>query len=128
MYQPEKALMDRTAAPQLASKDDYYLGHFTSTGTAALDLPAGRYTVVVEKGLEFERLESLVELKANQTLRLTPKRWVDMASQGWWSGDMHIHRPPAEAKTLLTAEDLNLAVFFTMWNAQSYWEDRKSVV
>ena len=124
-YQPEKALMDRTAVRQLASKDDYYLGHFTSTGTAALDLPAGRYTVVVEKGLEFERLESVVELESEQTLRLTPKRWVDMASQGWWSGDMHVHRPPADAKTLLAAEDLNLAVFFTMWNAQNYWEGKE---
>jgi hypothetical protein len=125
MYQPQKALMDRTAARQLAGKDDYYLGHFTSTGTTTLDLPAGQYTVVVEKGLEFERLESVVELNAEQTLRLVPKRWVDMASQGWWSGDMHLHRPPAEAKILLTAEDLNLGVFFTMWNAQNHWEGKE---
>ena len=39
-----------------------------------------------------------------------------MASKGWWSGDFHLHRPPEDAKTLLMAEDLNLGVFFTMWN------------
>src|SRR5215472_11875062 len=53
MYQPEGALMDRKAFRD-TKKDQHYLGHFTSTGTAVLDLPAGRYTLIVEKGLEFQ--------------------------------------------------------------------------
>jgi hypothetical protein len=48
-----------------------------------------------------------------------------MALKGWWSGDFHVHRPPEDAKTLLMAEDLNFAVFFTMWNEQNLWEGRE---
>ena len=48
-----------------------------------------------------------------------------MATQGWWSGDLHLHRPPDDAKTLLAAEDLNLGVFFTMWNTQSLWQGKE---
>jgi len=124
MFQPERALMDRTARVG-AGKGQYYLGHFTSTGTAVLHLPVGRYTIIAEKGLEFHRLEKVVELNVDRSVRLTPGRWVSMASKGWWSGDLHVHRPPTDAKILLAAEDLNLGVFFTIWNSENYWEGKK---
>jgi len=123
MYQPKDALMDRTVVKR-AETSPYYPGHFTSTGPAALELPLGRYTVIAEKGLEFERVELAVDLKGDQTVRLAPQRWAHMASKGWWSGDFHIHRPPEDAKTLLAAEDLNFGVFFTMWHKENYWKDR----
>jgi hypothetical protein len=123
MYQPRDALMDRTVIKR-PGVSPYYLGHFTSTGTAVLELPAGRYAVIAEKGLEFQRIESTVDLKSDQTVRLAPQRWAHMASNGWWSGDLHIHRPPEDAETLLLAEDLNFGVFFTMWNERNYWKDK----
>jgi len=120
MYQPEGAVMQR-----FMSKDPGpYAGHFTSTGTAVLELLPGRYTVIAEKGLEFTSVQSTVDLRADQTLHLAPQRWVHMAPKGWWSGDFHIHRPPEVAKLLITAEDINLGVFFTVWNKQSYWKDK----
>lgn len=124
MYQPAAALMDRTARVGSAN-DRYYPGHFTTMGTAALDLPVGRYTLIAEKGLEFERLESIVDLKSHQTVWLAPKRWAHMASKGWWSGDLHLHRPIEDAKPLLMAEDLNFGVFFTMWNKTNLWEGKE---
>jgi hypothetical protein len=126
MFQPPNALMDRSFVKQLVvdRKNDFYGGHFTSPGTASLSLPAGKYTVVVEKGMEFERLESAVNLSADAIVRLAPKRWVDMAARGWWSGDLHVHRPPEDAKALLAAEDLNLGVFFTIWNSKNYWRGK----
>jgi hypothetical protein len=120
MYQPAGAVM----APTGTKDPGPYAGHFTSPGTAVLELEPGRYTVIAEKGLEFTRVESAVDLKADQTVRLTPQRWVHMAPQGWWSGDFHIHRPPEIAELLLRAEDLNLGVFFTMWNKQNLWKDK----
>lgn len=48
-----------------------------------------------------------------------------MPSKGWWSGDFHIHRPPEDAELLMTANDLNFAVIFTMWNNYNFWEVRE---
>ncbi len=123
MYQPEGAVMDLTIVKGIGEPGPYP-GHFTSTGTAVLDLLPGQYTVIAEKGLEFERIQSTVDLKADQTVHLVPQRWVHMAPKGWWSGDFHIHRPPEVAQLLLRAEDVNLGVFFTMWNKNSYWGDK----
>jgi hypothetical protein len=125
MYQPADAIIDpRSASPGLAKGSPYWR-HFTSTGTAMLELPAGRDTVIAEKGLEYERTESVVDVTADQTISLEPKRWVEMASKGWWSADFHIHRPLDQAKLLLEAERLNLGIFFTMWNDTNPWQDKE---
>ena len=123
MYQPEGAVMDHSVLVGIG-EPGHYPGHFTSAGTAVLELPPDRYTVVVEKGLEFSRVESILELQADQTVHLAPQRWIHMAPKGWWSGDFHLHRPPEDAKLLVRAEDINLGVFFTMWNKENYWKDR----
>jgi hypothetical protein len=39
-----------------------------------------------------------------------------MRDLGWWSGDMHVHRPVEDSPSLSLAEDLNVNVVFTMWN------------
>jgi len=125
MYQPTGAIIDpRSASPGLA-KDSPYWRHFTIDGTATLELPPGRYTIITEKGLEFERIESIVDVTADQSIRVEPKRWVDMASKGWWSADFHVHRPLDQAKLLLEAEGLNLGIFFTMWNDNNPWQDKQ---
>jgi len=38
-----------------------------------------------------------------------------MWKQGWWSGDIHVHRPPADAQKLVLAEDLNFCPDITQW-------------
>src|SRR5439155_11776441 len=48
-------------------------------------------------------------------------RMVDMAAEGWWSGDVHVHRPIQEIELLMEAEDLHLAEVITWWNNQNYW-------
>ncbi len=42
-------------------------------------------------------------------------RWVDMASQGWFSGDMHLHRGLKDLAILMEAEDLNTAIPIKQW-------------
>jgi hypothetical protein len=125
MFQPVEAVVDPRSANPGIGKDSPYWRHFTSTGFAPLELPPGRYTVIAEKGLEFQRVESIVDVSANHTVRLAPQRWVDMASRGWWSADFHIHRPPEQAELLLKAEGLNLGVFFTVWNDRNLWRDKE---
>lgn len=124
MFQPAGAIVDPRSANPGIGKDSPYWRHFTSPGTVTLELPPGRYTVIAEKGLEFERIESTIDVTADHTLRLAPQRWIHMASRGWWSADFHIHRPPEQAELLLKAEDLNLGVFFTMWNDSNLWDGK----
>ena len=35
-------------------------------------------------------------------------RFVEMKKEGWWSGDLHIHRPPQDIELLMRAEDLHI--------------------
>jgi hypothetical protein len=127
MFQPDGALMDRTVGKWPAIPP-YYQGHFVSKGTASLDVPSGRYLVVVEKGLEFERLEIPLDLDADRMIRAVPGRWAHQAAAGWYSADFHVHRPVSDASELLLAEDLNLGVFFTQWNEHNEWPQGEPVV
>jgi len=47
-----------------------------------------------------------------------------MKERGWWSADFHVHRPIEDILSLIQAEDLNLAVVFTMWNKRNLWDGR----
>ena len=120
MYQAEGSLPSRP--PGRLDTGSPYLRSFVSKGTASLDVPPGRYRVVVEHGLEYERVTRDVEAPGRVDLTLKP--WVRMREKGWWSGDMHVHRPMADTPLLLDAEDLNFGVVFTMWNRQNVWGDQ----
>jgi hypothetical protein len=98
--------------------------HFVCNGRATLQLPAGRYRYEVERGPEFMRLSGTVELKAEQTLKLQLKRFADLAKQGWYSGDLHIHRPISDIELLMMAEDLHIGPVITWWNQRNLWAGR----
>src|SRR5690606_24320603 len=51
-------------------------------------------------------------------------RIVDLRSEGWYSADLHVHRPLEEIDLLLRAEDLDYAPVSTWWNGQNAWADR----
>ena len=90
----------------------YYLRSFIVHGGADLEVPAGRYTVIAEHGLEYERIERQVRVvedaPARVAIQLRP--WIRMREKGWWSGDVHVHRPLADAPGIAQAEDLNFTV------------------
>jgi predicted TIM-barrel fold metal-dependent hydrolase len=129
MYQPEGALRDKTAHVKVTG-EAWYQGHFVVEGKAALEAPPGRYTVIAEHGPEFERSETVVEVKegAPAAVRLTLRPWIRMNDLGWWSGDMHVHRPLEDVPALMGTEELNLAVSYTMWNTEggslNAWRDK----
>lgn len=125
MYQPLSAILNRTRHNRRAG-EPYYLGSFVVNGECRLDVPPGRYTIVAEHGLEYERVERTVEVTARSPVKLTLslRPWVRMRDRGWWSGDMHVHRPPEDAPSLSLAEDLNVSVIFTMWNKRDFWEGK----
>lgn len=82
----------------------------------AATVPAGKYTLTVERGKEYLPDELLIDLTAGPksvTVRL--KRWIDMAAQGWYSGETHVHRALGDLPTAMLADDLNVALPLTYW-------------
>jgi hypothetical protein len=114
-YQPAAAIRDLTAGHHRALP--YYLGSFVVQGECDVDLPSGRYRVIGEHGLEYTRVEKSVAVAAGAPTRVTLqlRPWIRMAKQGWWSGDFHLHRPAADARKLILAEDLNFCPVITQW-------------
>jgi hypothetical protein len=49
---------------------------------------------------------------------------VDLSEEGWWSGELHVHRSLEDIELLMRAEDLHVAPVITWWNANSEWRSR----
>ena len=73
-------------------------------------LPRGDVIVDVARGFEYEPLRSKVRIEpGQQRLELRIKRWADMNSRGWYSGDSHVHFLSTHGAHLESSgEDLNV--------------------
>jgi hypothetical protein len=84
---------------------------------SAVEIPVspGIYRLRAEKGPEYAIVERKLEIAPAQVERVDIEipHLVRMNSEGWYSGDMHIHREPAEMPLLLRAEDLNVGPVIT---------------
>jgi len=81
-----------------------------------LELPPGRYEVSVEKGKEWHPLIQEIDVKPGMSaVDLRLRRWSDVAREGWYSGDVHNHRNPADLPNVMRAEDLNVALPMVDW-------------
>ena len=61
-------------------------------GTCQGWLPRGEVVVDVARGFEYEPLRQAVRIEPGQReLTLRIRRFADMAADGWWSGDSHVH-------------------------------------
>ncbi len=100
--------------------------HFVCAGTATLDLPPGKYAFEVERGPEHSSLSGELLVPAEGAVRRTLEieRQADLAGEGWWSGELHVHRPPEEIELQLRAEDLHVAPVITWWNHRNLWASR----
>ncbi|MFB3826136.1 MAG: CehA/McbA family metallohydrolase [Bryobacteraceae bacterium] len=92
--------------------------HFVpANGWFSVDLPGGVCQLTIERGKEYLPVSEAITIpqsgRVERTVRLT--RWVHMARLGWYSADMHVHRPLRDMATLLEAEDLNLGLPITRW-------------
>jgi hypothetical protein len=96
---------------------------YQTSGDFDIDLPAGKWRVAVEHGMEYipvveEFTLDGKEEKLTRTIEL--KRWVNLAERGWWSGDVHVHHPslqPEHREFLLqyaVAEDLHVVNLLEM--------------
>ncbi len=101
----------------------FWRDHFVCPGNAKLEVPVGPYRYEIERGPEHERLEGEVVISdgATKLVRLILKRVANLRREGWYSGDLHIHRPLSQITLLTKAEDLDFAPVITWWNRRNRW-------
>jgi hypothetical protein len=95
-------------------------------------LEPGEYQLLIERGKEYWPLRETIVIAAlaepdaardlaDQTIEKTFElhRWSDVAQQGWYSGETHVHRRIAELPNVMSAEELNVAFPVTFWTISS---------
>jgi len=105
----------------------FWHDHFVFPGQVTLDLPRGQYTFELERGPEYVRVSGhfAIEDHAEDTKTVELKRIANLSQEGWWSGDLHIHRPLKDIELLMQAEDLHIAPVITWWNKENEWRSKK---
>ena len=96
-------------------------GHVITFGKPfEIELPAGKTTVRIERGPEFYPVYATIEIPAEGVIekKFELRRWINLADQGWYSGDLHTHRRLADMHTLLLGEDVNVAMPLTYWEGR----------
>lgn len=104
----------------------FWKDHFVFDGKITFELPPGIYTFELERGPEYVFRSGHFEIQKNsddaQTVEL--ERFVNMAEEGWYSGELHVHRPAKDIELLMRAEDLHVAPVITWWNEKNTWKGK----
>ena len=118
-------LRDASGKPHQPKGFPFWRDHFVCAGEAKLELAEGDFAIEVERGPEFSAHHSGFRVSKETATNITVslERIANLAAEGWWSGEMHVHRPVADAELLMGAEDLHVAQFITWWNRQNLWSN-----
>lgn len=86
--------------------------HAVFDGSVTLKLPRGVYRFLLECGPEYLHQHGHFEIKdfADDEKTVEMRRFVDMAAEGWYSGDFDVQRPLDVLPLLMRADDLHVAV------------------
>ena len=112
-----RAYFPHSSYPRVVSvTEDYY---FHTDGSFTTTLPVGEASLEVWRGFEYEPVARTVDVRAGEhtTVEVQLDRWIDMAADGWYSGDNHIHPnygghyfvTPEDLRNKAHSEDLNVA-------------------
>jgi hypothetical protein len=120
-------LTDPAGKPVAPANRISWKDHFTVNQSDFIELPDGEYRAVAERGPEYDALERSVRFLggAERGCRFNFRRLVDLSKEGWWSGDLHVHRPLKDVELLMRAEDLHVAPVITWWNKRDLWKDKE---
>lgn len=94
--------------------------HFTTkTDSFQIALPPGQTSLKIEHGKDYRPWQRNIRVEAGETILIDCKlqRWINMQERGWYAADHHVHRNIEELPYLLQAEDVNLALLQSNWNA-----------
>ncbi len=120
-------LKDESGKPVRHPKLPFWNDHFVCDGRVELELAPGKYAYEIERGPEYEMSAGgfTVQPDRREKLAVKLKRLVDLSAEGWWSGELHVHRPLADIELLMKAEDLHAAPVITWWNNRNPWAKEK---
>jgi len=104
----------------------FWYDHFVCPGTAKLELAAGNYSYEIDRGPEYLVTTGMLAVAESGAPTVTNRlrRLVNLSKEGWWSGELHVHRAIADTELLMQAEDLHVAPVITWWNNRNLWTDR----
>jgi hypothetical protein len=122
-------LFDAQGMPHRPADLPFWHDHFVCPGRATLRVVPGKYQYTVERGPEYERLSGQLDISPTSAadgaqLQLMLRRIADLRRQGWFAGDLHVHRPLDEIELLMQAEDLAFAPVITWWNDRNLWDTK----
>lgn len=97
--------------------------HAVADGMLRVALPPGSYWAEIERGPEYPSIARTITAgeAPEEKISIPLERLANLALEGWWSGDLHVHRPLADIELLMRAEDLNVAPVITWWNNRDPW-------
>jgi len=126
-------LLNGEGKPQRPPGFPAWHDHFVCDGKAVLDLPDGTYTCTVERGPEFSAGTNRFEIRDGQApigdgngrnVAVRLRRITNLAGEGWFGGETHVHRDSKDVELLMRAEDLHVAQVITWWNKRDLWKDK----
>jgi hypothetical protein len=119
-------IIDEDGNPQKVGRFPNWRGHFVFPGKVRLKLDRGTYHYIIERGPEYHDVTGhfIIETTSKDTHQVKLQRAANLAEEGWWSGDLHVHRPLKDIELLMKAEDLHVAPVITWANAKNEWAKR----
>ncbi len=114
-------LTNAAKRPLKAPKVPFWHDHFVFSGSVTLKLPKGEYAFEVERGPEYliRTGHFTIDDFSDDTKTVDLKRFVDMAGEGWWSGDLDVQRPAKDLQLLMEAEDLHVVELISWPNPKN---------
>ncbi len=112
--------------PFRPAKVPFWHDHFALPGTLLLKLPLGEYTFLIERGPEYLDWTGHFSIKvfADDRKTVELQRFINMAADGWWSGDLDVRRPTRNVELAMQADNLHLAEVVTWRNGKNLWGER----
>ncbi len=119
-------LRNAAGRPRKPRNLPFWEDHFVFPGEVTLTLPLGEYFFELERGPEYVQRSGRFTINrfADDSKEVDMRRFVDMSSHGWWSGDLDVRRPVREIELLMTADDLHVAPVVTWWNHKNDWRGK----
>jgi hypothetical protein len=120
-------LKNAAGRPRFPKKTVVWDDHFTFPGNTTLLLPPGNYSFEAQRGLEYLVARGYFTINnfADDSHQIELERFIDLAAEGWWSGDLDVRRAGASVPLLLEAEDLHMAQTVSWSNTQGQDLEKK---